>query len=603
MALTGSDKIKIKKYLREHANGNIYYPDLCAYLCKPGKVTDHEFLDFFTECVIEEFSKDSKISIKQLAKFISCVGSFVEWMHEEGSEINEETLDKIRSFSSLYEEYLTRTGMKCDEVFRDNCVKEVMDVVNKLYPCETDSLGKYVLRVKELEGKIRELERTIDSLKLDNNKVQGDLDKANSNLDGLGEEISTVRGELREKKNYIKVLEKDLENLREQLHELETTITNITTEKDELLIYKSKCEDLVTKISELEQVVSAYNENEEKEKLQKEKEQQLESLIYQKLLVESASLDDLLEVIESKGITSDINEISKVLREMRKKVKIANGNFSSKPTYRIIKPKLMANGKFIVDVPSNCKHMDVMLVADFHISEFDSRVLNGFDMINNYCSKNGINLILNLGDFYHGFFGKTIDYESACKNYKAVEDSITSIPKADGIYHAVLGGNHERNIAIFGFDPIKMLTDERDDFIDLGYYHSTVCLDGNSGRLGKFDLHHPSNYDFPIDLDEEGLTVGSMNEYLDELYDKYDRSRDDSYIDIFGHTHRSQFNFASSYCYIPPFFDEKLKRGACHLRIYLDEETGIKYMVFMPLSVGNKLIKNNEIVYQKVLSR
>ena len=321
------------------------------------------------------------------------------------------------------------------------------------------------------------------------------------------------------------------------------------------------------------------------------------------MLVENASVSDLLSAVEQVGISSDINEVSKVLREMRKKVNVVNGSFDRRPTYKIVKPKLLANGKFVIDVPFECKHMDVMLVSDFHIKEFDSKILSGFDMLNDYCCENGISLILNLGDFYQGFSAKTLDYENACKNYKIVEESIDVIPRAEGLYHAVLGGNHERNMANYGFNPIKMLVEGRDDFIDLGYYHSTICLDSVLGTTSKFDLHHPSRYNFPIDLDEDGFTVDDMNDYLDEVYTKYNRSRDDSYIDIFGHTHRNQFNFASGYCYIPPFFDGKSKRGACHLRIYLDENSDIKYMVFMPLTVANKLVKNNEIVYQKVLSR
>ena len=320
-------------------------------------------------------------------------------------------------------------------------------------------------------------------------------------------------------------------------------------------------------------------------------------------MVESASLDDLLSVIQSNGITSDMSEVSRLLSEMRKDINITNGTFTRKPTYKVVKPRLMANGKFMIDVPSECKHMDVMLVSDFHIKEFDKKTLEGFDMLNDYCAKNGIGLILNLGDFYNGFSSRPIDYTNAVNNRKIVEESIDVIPKADGIYHAVLGGNHERNMSNYGFDPLKMLTDERDDFIDLGYYHSTICLDGVMGNIGKFDLHHPSEFNFPVDLDEDGLTVDDMNDYLEEVYTNIGRSRDDSYIDIFGHTHRNQFNYASSYCYIPPYFEGKNRRGACHLRIYFDEDTGIKYMVFMPLSVSTKLTKNNEIVYQKVISR
>ena len=72
--------------------------------------------------------------------------------------------------------------------------------------------------------------------------------------------------------------------------------------------------------------------------------------------------------------------------------------------------------------------------------------------------------------------------------------------------------------------------------------------------------------------------------------------------DAVGHTHRSQFNYPGGYCYIPEYIDGATKRGACHLRIYFDEDTDIKYMVFMPLSysTATRLAKNNEIVYQKI---
>ena len=96
MALTGIDKVKLNKYLKEHANGDIYYLDMCDYLGKRGKIKDHEFLDHFTDCVIAEFSKEGKISLKHAAKMISIVGSFAEWMHEEKSEIKEEITEIIK---------------------------------------------------------------------------------------------------------------------------------------------------------------------------------------------------------------------------------------------------------------------------------------------------------------------------------------------------------------------------------------------------------------------------------------------------------------------------------------------------------------------------
>lgn len=605
MALTGVDKIKLNKYIREHAIDDLYYYSMCDYLGKRGKISDTEFIDYFTDCVINEFSKDVKISIKHAAKLVSLVGNFVGWMHDEGSDISEETLDKIRSFDELYDDYLKRNVIDCDTEFREHCILEVIGKVNELYPSEvnSESVAKYIVKVRELEGKVKELERLLEDAKRENGVLQSDLGKSSSKVDTLTEDISSVREELRGKKDYVKELEESLWDLKTQIIDLEGKLGIVTSERDELAPYKKQFEELSGEVTRLGKIVSDYKTSEDNKVKQDRKDEILKGIIYQKLLVESASLEDLLSVIQSNGITSDMSEVSRLLSEMRKSINITNGTFTRKPTYKVVKPKLMANGKFMIDVPAECKHMDVMLVSDFHIKEFDKKILDGFDMLNDYCSKNGINLILNLGDFYNGFSARPLDYTNAVNNRKIVEESIDVIPKAEGIYHAVLGGNHERNMTNYGFDPIKMLTDERDDFIDLGYYHSTVCLDNVMGTIGKFDLHHPSEFNFPVDLDEDGLTVDDMDGYLEEVYTNMGRSRDDSYIDIFGHTHRNQFNYASSYCYIPPYFEGKNRRGACHLRIYFDEDTGIKYMVFMPLSIGTKLTKNNEIVYQKVISR
>jgi len=121
--------------------------------------------------------------------------------------------------------------------------------------------------------------------------------------------------------------------------------------------------------------------------------------------------------------------------------------------------------------------------------------------------------------------------------------------------------------------------------------------------LGKFDIHHPYTFDFPIELDDDGIDLVDINGYLDDIYQKQGRSRDDSYVDIFGHTHRSQVNYPGSYCFVPSFFEGKSRRGACHLRIYFDEESDIKYMVFMPLTISDRLVKNTEIIYQKLLKK
>ena len=606
MALTGVDKVKLNKYLKEHANGDIYYIDMCDYLGKRGKISDVEFLDFFTESAVLEFRKDTKISMKQVSKYISVIDSFLGWVHESGSEVSEETLDKIRSLKEFYFEYVERTEGCIDVEFNDNYLVPLMEKIDALYPVddnyEAESVSNYINKIAELEKTIKVLERELDELRRKSDSLELSSQKKDEQLDTLKEEKVSLGREVKAKNKEIEELSGTIESLKVKISELQTLLDDITSDRDALVWYKVQFDEVSSQVAELTKTINGYKKEKNKAEKQKQKDEKIESLIYQKLIVQDGTLDDLLRVVDEAGIKTSGEEVSRLLKQMKSKINIDSSRFSTSPRYKIVKPKVMQDGTFTIDVPYGCKHMDIMLVSDFHIKEIDGKTLNSYDILLDYCTNNNINLILNLGDFYNGFSVVPLEYHNAVKNYKLTEEAIEKLPKADGIYHAVLGGNHDRNIANYGFDPIKMMADEREDFIDLGYFHSTVLLDGSLGVHGSFDLHHPEEFDFPISIDDEAI-IGYMDGYLNDMYKGHGRDRDDSYIDIIGHTHRNQFNYSGGYCYIPPFLSGPGKKGASHLRIYFDEETGIKYMVFMPLSYNTKLVKNTEIVYQKILSR
>ena len=46
MAITAVDKVKINKYLKEHALGDICYLDMCEAIGKRDKISNVEFLDY-----------------------------------------------------------------------------------------------------------------------------------------------------------------------------------------------------------------------------------------------------------------------------------------------------------------------------------------------------------------------------------------------------------------------------------------------------------------------------------------------------------------------------------------------------------------------------
>ena len=601
MAITAVDKVKINKYLKEHANGDIYYLDLCDAIGKRGKVSDVEFLEYFTDYAVKQFREGSKISTNHLTKVMAVIDSFVGWVHESKSDIKDELLDKIRNLANFYDDYLERTGIEKNEQFFNNSISVVLDKINKLYPSEVanESVSKYITKIAELEELVKKLEKEIEDTSKLCEVTQKAHDKKSEKVSELRTEISSLERSVKSKDKETTVLSATIEELREQVSSLQAMLANVQAENVELAVFKEQFEDLTVKVKQLRKTIREDKAAKKAAEDLEERHADITSLLYQKLLFERVDVDSLVQYVKAYGYESDKGEISGLISNMKRIINIDSSRFSLKPTYRIVPPAFTEDGQLSVDVPEGSKYYDIMLVSDFHMKEFNDGLLADFDMLNEYCVNKGISLVLNLGDFYNGN-SSSFGYDNAVKVYNSVEESILKIPNAEGVYHALLGGNHEKSMARYGFDPIDMITKEREDFINLGYTHSTIKLENSKSLLGKIDVHHPDNFYLPLDLNDDGLDMVKMDDYLAELYERQGRSRDDSYIDIFGHMHKSQFNYPGSYYYLPPFSTGK----ACHLRIYMDEDTDIKYMVFMPLNtVNHHLVKNNEIVYQKILQK
>ena len=619
MSITPIDKVKIMKYLRENPIGEIYYLDLCDALGKRGKIKDIEFLEFFVEAVIKEFKKDEKISIKQVSKLVATVESFLIWVNEAGVEVDSVLLDRIRAFEAYYDEYLNRTNYDIDLEFTDTYLADLISTINRLYPVEelsdednsleengetknSTSVLQYLNRIDELDSQYKTLKKEYDDVLRLSESLQAKYDKKVSDFTKKSEELARCSQLVENKDREIDRLNESIVSLGERIKELEDALSSATSEIEVLTEFRTKYEFTLAELKSVKKELEARDRACNEAILQRNTDSMIESLIYQKLLVEGANINQILDYLKNSGYTLDKNYVYNLLNRMKSKINLVNGTFSLSPTYKVVAPQILESGVFDIGINPGTKRYDIMLVSDFHLREINDKAISGMSSIYDYCAGHDINLILNLGDYYD-YLGGGSDLENASANYRLVSDTISLMPKSDGIYQAILGGNHDKRVLKYGFDPIEMVAREREDYINLGYSHATVTLNGSKSVLNSFDLHHPNRMAFNLTLGNDGVDSENILTYLNEIYSGIGRNRDDSFVDLFGHTHKSQFNFMDSYCFIPSFFEGKSRKGACHLRIYLDEETQIKYMVFMPLSVTDKFTKQTEIVYQKVLNR
>ena len=607
MPITPVDRIKIAKFMKETPIGKIYYLDLCDTLGKREKISDIEFLEFFTEAVVKEFRKEDKISMKQLSKYVVTVESFLKWVHEAGSEVDEKVLDSIRNFENYYDEYLNRTNFDIDLEFTDGCLASVINKVNELYPCEekSESVVQYLNEIDDLKKQLAALTREYEGLTGRYDYLSKEHEKKSQSLITRSDELARANQTVISRDKTIGELEGSIEELSGRITELETLLGEANGELDIYKPFKEQYEEAAREIVRLKGIIEERTRIDKENMESLETDERLLNLMYMHLINGKSDINGLINYIRmSEGTLYDRSKISSLLAQLKSKINISASSFSINPSYQIVPPRIIESEDFNIDIPFECECYDILLVSDFHLKEFDSKTLTGFDVMNNYCVNNNIHLVLNLGDFFDGVGGsKSFDYTCAKENRIIVEKAISVIPHADGVYHAVLGGNHDKNVLKYGFDPIELLATGREDFINLGYNHASIVFNGFQGVIGQFDIHHPQTFNFPIDFGPDGIDTEKLNIYLNRLYSKIRRDRDSSYIDIFGHTHKRQFNYPESYCFIPSYFEGKNKRGACHLKVFFDSDSNIKYMLFMPLSYVDKLIRTDEIVYKKILTR
>lgn len=604
MSITPVDKVKIMKYLRENPIGEIYYLDLCDAIGKRNKVKDIEFLDFFVDAVIKEFKKDEKISIKQVSKLVVTCESFLEWIHEAGSEIDDILLDKIRSFEEYYDEYLNRTNYDIDLEFTDGYLASILKKVNELYPKVevSESVVQYLNEIEILKEKLFVLKREYDNVVQLYESLQKKYDKKHEDFIKKSDECSRVTQTSINRGNEIDKLNQEILFLSTRISDLESLLIKRNGEISDLVPFKENYNSLLDELNKLKSEIEKRDKANNEAVLQRLTDSTIEGLIYRKLLCEGANINEILGYLKDNGYSLKNSQVYDLLKRIKSKINLVNGTFSLSPTYKIVSPNILESGLFDIGIIPGTKKYDILLVSDFHLREINDKVLSSINNMYDYCVGQDIKLILNLGDYFdHLSVGN--DFENAVANYRLAESTISLLPKVDGIYQAVLGGNHDKRILKYGFDPIEMVSREREDIINLGYTHSTITLNGSKNVLNSFDLHHPGGMSFDLTLSDNGIDSEGVLSYLDGLYEGIGRSRDDSFVDLFGHTHKSQFNFMDSYCFIPSLMEGRARKGACHLRIYLDEETQIKYMVFMPLSINEKYIKQTEIVYYKNLTR
>ena len=581
MSLTRIEQMNIIKYIQTTQFANKNYGDLLLLMDKKKalKAQEIDLIEFLINYTYKETTKE-KVSEKLLRReLIIMFDVFNQINNIDLSEKQKNKLKIIFSFcqkENIDNEDIIAYSAKIAELLR---IK--IDVVE----------GNILKEEQEKEDRINELEKLVESLKKDLQRIKKDLEgqlektkKSNEEFidrnRSLKKQIADLQKELVELKEEIKAKTNKEEDLEAKLERLKEEIESLKTNHDN---------DLNT-ISELQRKITVYENNVEVEI----RIQRIADIIIRLLLQNKFTEYALKEELNNNSIVLQEGEYLKAMKIVKSKMSISTTIFNGQKNYSIQRPLYYTNQVLTLGVDTSC--IDLLLVSDFHIDN-DMDIEEATDTINDYASQNGISLIVDMGDFL-GYRSRKEDlltrYESGCR---LVERCINLFPRVDGVYHAILGGNHDKDSFDYGCDLLKELTDNREeDFIYLGYDSAILSVNGVISNKTSFLLHHLQKR-VKDPLDASTYDTKYYKDYLSGYYSPQEISLNNFFITLIGGAHMN--GIYNNFALVPSFMNDRKFNGAFHIRAFLNEKMEIKNMVIINLINCETLVPVSEVYYKK----
>ena len=605
VALESFDKMRIGKYLK-----NTGMEDLCwgGFFegVKKNKYNDYDVLVFLVDSFIKKLDSGDDVSEKLLFKYVVYVDNFYWWASEKKLPAIE-VVAKIRMFKDKYLGFTSKKGIEpSTEIVK--FIEKMLEKIDKRHgkdESSSEEVSKYVQSVMEMEAKIEQLNKELNEARrviVNYEKSKNDLDKKSKKSEDL---IVELKRKVEQYEKLIEELTTQVEELRQRAacsqEEYDTLVTKYTT-------LQGKVESLSKEHTELQKAFDSQTKKlnvlEEKEKERVfEREQRKSKIAFEKELDDKIisllfkgqyTIDEIVNKLKEQGSTYSGIEVSDALSRIKLKLSIMNGKSITYPqVYGVCPPviKMYSN----LNLSTNSDVLDIMIISDLHLTSMSSKVIKRLDMVYDYCAEKGIKYIVNLGDLFDLSNNSVSSYETYTENQKLIDAIVRHFPQDDNIVHFVLGGNHDRNVSALGIDPIETLASRRNDFVNLGYSHGTIGISGNKNNE-LIGLHHPKGW-VVGSVDDFDLGTDQINKYLQQ----YCPGADNNYIDLFGHLHASRIDTINGYGTVPSLFYDKERSGAWHVKIYLDQNKNIKYMVFIQLLAEKRLDKVSEVGYQRII--
>lgn len=162
-----------------------------------------------------------------------------------------------------------------------------------------------------------------------------------------------------------------------------------------------------------------------------------------------------------------------------------NGDIS----YSVANPFYFCNNrtnKVILETPENIQKIRMLITSDTHLGNINDNI-RAIDKMMEYCTKEGINIIINAGDFFEGIYPRNEKNIKTNDPFEQIKYGLRNYPYDRNILTFVCLGNHDATFWLEnGIDIRTVLLNRRHDIIPVGYGSGIIKIADN-----KILLHHP----------------------------------------------------------------------------------------------------------------
>ncbi len=560
-----------------------------------------ETLCFFTKEVSgrikEQRNKPTKILSNLIFIIYNLMEIYVNFKKDQKViKVDEEIYNILKDLKANYEQNI-KNGKPLDITFLDkitDLLKEVEINLNsqanskidnkKILSLEQDNenLNKDLIKkkeqVKSLKNKIKDLQTEIISLKqqLKNLPSAEEVDNLNKKITELNNIIvdnkEQIEDLLKENTSY-----KSLNNKQKAV--FKETLDKISLQNKQL---KAQIAEYIDKINKYDNAINEniYNKN-------------IEDVIISYMFENDFTVSELTNCLKGNFNVNKRN-IKEAITKLSNRYSF--GQIGLRDNEKVYKLGLPENNDFTIENSSST--LDVILISDLHIGSNDNSELDNLEKIYNYAIKNNIKIIINLGDLMDvHIFNEENDLKQLRLYDNLLNDLIKNLPNDPNVVNLILGGNHDKTLLELGLDPIKILCNQRSDYINLGYDHKKVKIGSGTLFLHHFFKKFSNNF-----IKKYGNYDNEIISLINKYYQKQNLNRDNVYIDIFGHYHISKLSLTDSYITVPSLNKDIYQNGAWRLKIYFNNHN-ISDIILVPLLVNDKLLESTEINYKKILTK